>query len=171
MNSIILSKNIFHFNMLSSVYKIRAQKYNLGDMSQKWIFFDGQKSAKKADFGVFGTFLPFFWKIFKIFKISIFSKSYVLGLFCAKNMFKRVKITKKYFFVENFWKIFFWHFLKKKCQKGRFWRFWHFFAFFLKKFENLFLLNFLKKRAKKSNFCFYDIFLKNWKIISRRYFS
>ena len=55
---------------LSSVYKIWAQTYNLGDMSQKWIFFDVEKSAKKADFGVFCTFLPFFWKNFKIFKIT-----------------------------------------------------------------------------------------------------
>ena len=148
-----------------------AQKYILGDMSQKWIFFDGQKSAKKADFGVFGTFLPFFRKNVKKNLFSIFYKSYVLRLFWTKNTDKNIKIPKKYFFVENFWKIFFWHFLKIKCQKGRFWRFWHFFAFFLKNFEILFLLNFLKKRAKKSNFCFYDIFLKNWKIISRRYFS
>ena len=37
-------------------------------------FFDGKKSAKKADFGVFGTFLHFFWKILKNFEISIFQQ-------------------------------------------------------------------------------------------------
>ena len=58
---------------LSSVYKIRAQKYNLWDLSQKWFFFDGQKSAKKADFGVFGTFSPFFEKFSKILKFQFFN--------------------------------------------------------------------------------------------------
>ena len=63
--------------VLSSEYKFRSQKYNLGDMSQKWIFFDCQKSAKKADFGVFGTFLSFFQKNVKNFLFSNFIKSYV----------------------------------------------------------------------------------------------
>ena len=65
-------------------------------------FFEGQKSAKNADFGDFGTFLPFFEKFLKFFEISIFSKNFVLGLICCKNTIKKVKITKKYFDVEKF---------------------------------------------------------------------
>ena len=38
------------------------------------IFLKGQKSAKKADFGVFGTFLPIYEKKFKIFLFLFFSK-------------------------------------------------------------------------------------------------
>ena len=37
-------------------------------------FFDGKKSAKKADFGVFGTFLPFFEKFSKILKFQFFQQ-------------------------------------------------------------------------------------------------
>ena len=99
---------------LSSMYKIRAQKYILGDMSQKWIFFDGQKSAKKADFGVFGTFFSLFLKIFQNF--NFFQKLCFRAILCKKHV-QKGQNDKKIFFVENLKKYFFFNIFSKKEQK------------------------------------------------------
>ena len=127
-----------------------TQKYNLGDMSQKWIFFAGQKSAKKADFGVFGTFLPFFQKNVKFFLFSIFYKTYVLGLFWAKNTVKNIKMTKKYFLLKIFEKYFFDIFWKKSAKKADFGVFGTFLHFFLKNFQNF---NFFQKLCFRAILC------------------
>ena len=105
----------------------------------------GKKKCQKGRFWRFWHFFAFFSKKSQKFFFSIFHKSYVLGLFLAKNTSKIIKMTKNYFDVENFWKIFFWHILTKKCQKGRFWHFWHFFAFFFKKIVKNFYFQFFPK--------------------------